>query len=212
MQSSANTIDHGSLRRLVDAGARVDAEVIGAAGGWGVVINCGPVSQTLLATRGQPRTWRQFETLAGYLSPSPRTSASPLMSRPSEITITWTSSGAASVCANSAPAAALSAAVTAAVAARTSVCSNRTAVATTSASNTSVPQICPAVEQPMIAALGQHSARAGPSPGLAMLTRSPNTNTSWASRSAWKADQPALADQRACCTFTPDTLSQVIPE
>lgn len=67
MQTPDKTIDHGTLRRLVDAGARVGAEVIGATGGWGVVINYGRASQTLSATRGQPRTWRQFETLASYL-------------------------------------------------------------------------------------------------------------------------------------------------
>lgn len=67
MPSPDKTIDHGTLRRLVDAGAHVGAEVIGATGGWGVVINYARASQTLSATRGQPRTWRQFETLAGYL-------------------------------------------------------------------------------------------------------------------------------------------------
>ena len=67
MQTSDKTIDHGTLRRLVDAGAQVGAEVVGGAGGWGVVINYGRASQTLAATRGTPRTWRQFETLAGYL-------------------------------------------------------------------------------------------------------------------------------------------------
>lgn len=68
MQTPDKTIDHGTLRRLVEAGAHVGAEVIGATGGgWGVVINYGRASQTLSATRGQPRTWRQFETLAGYL-------------------------------------------------------------------------------------------------------------------------------------------------
>ena len=67
MPTPDKTIDHGTLRRLVDAGAHVGAEVIGATGGWGVVINYGRASQTLSATRGQPRTWRQFETLAGYL-------------------------------------------------------------------------------------------------------------------------------------------------
>ena len=39
MQAPEKTIDHGTLRRLVKAGARVGAEVIGAAGGWSVVIN-----------------------------------------------------------------------------------------------------------------------------------------------------------------------------
>jgi hypothetical protein len=67
MQTPDKTIDHGTLKRLVDAGAEVGAEVIGAAGGWGVVINYGRASQTLAATRGKPRTFRQFETLAGYL-------------------------------------------------------------------------------------------------------------------------------------------------
>lgn len=67
MQTPDKTIDHSTLRRLVDAGAHVGAEVVGRAGGWGVVISYGHTSQTLAATRGAPRTWRQFETLAGYL-------------------------------------------------------------------------------------------------------------------------------------------------
>jgi hypothetical protein len=67
MQTPDKTIDHSTLRRLVDAGADVGAEVVGGAGGWGVVISYGRASQTLAATRGAPRTWRQFETLAGYL-------------------------------------------------------------------------------------------------------------------------------------------------
>lgn len=61
------TIDHPTLRRLVDAGAMVGAEVVGAAGGWGVVINYGRASQTLSVQRGQPRTFRKFETVAAYL-------------------------------------------------------------------------------------------------------------------------------------------------
>ena len=67
MQTREKTIDHGTLRRLVDAGAHVVAEVIGAAGGWGVVINYGRASQTLSVQRGEPRTFRKFETLATYL-------------------------------------------------------------------------------------------------------------------------------------------------
>ncbi len=47
--------DHSTLRRLVEAG------------GWCVVISYGRASQMLAATRGAPRNWRQFETLAGYL-------------------------------------------------------------------------------------------------------------------------------------------------
>lgn len=67
MLTPDKTIDHGTLRRLVAAGARVGAEVVGASGSWGVVIRYGRSSQTLAATRGQPKTFRQFETLAGYL-------------------------------------------------------------------------------------------------------------------------------------------------
>ena len=50
MQTPDKTIDHSTLRRLVDAGANVGAEVVGASGGWGVVINYGRASQTLAAT------------------------------------------------------------------------------------------------------------------------------------------------------------------
>lgn len=67
MPSPEKTIDHSTLKRLVSAGAQVGAEVVGSVGGWGVVINYGRASQTLAATRGKPRTFRQFETLAGYL-------------------------------------------------------------------------------------------------------------------------------------------------
>lgn len=67
MLSSDKTIDHGTLRRLVDAGAPIGAEVVGGAGGWGIVINYGRASQTLAVTRGEPRTFRKFETLASYL-------------------------------------------------------------------------------------------------------------------------------------------------
>ncbi len=67
MGTPEKTIDHGTLRRLIDAGARIGAEVVAGARGWGVVINYGRASQTLAATRGKPRTFRQFETLAGYL-------------------------------------------------------------------------------------------------------------------------------------------------
>ena len=67
MLTADRTIDHGTLRRLVDAGAHVDAEVVGSGGSWGIVINYGRTSQTLAATRGRPKTFRQFETLAGYL-------------------------------------------------------------------------------------------------------------------------------------------------
>ena len=61
------TIDHHTLQRLVDAGAQVGAEVYGRAGGWEIVINYGLVKQPLVATRGKPRKFRNFTTLATYL-------------------------------------------------------------------------------------------------------------------------------------------------
>ena len=67
MQTLFKTIDHSTLRRLVVACAHVGADVVGGAGGWGVVISYGRASQTLAATRGALRTWRQFETRASYL-------------------------------------------------------------------------------------------------------------------------------------------------
>jgi len=61
MQTPDKTIDRSTLRRLVDAGAQVGAEGVGGAGGWGVVISYGQAIQTLVATRGAPRTWRHFD-------------------------------------------------------------------------------------------------------------------------------------------------------
>ncbi|MDC8773447.1 antitoxin PaaA2 family protein [Roseateles albus] len=62
-----STIDHHTLQRLVSAGASVGAEVNGCAGGWEVVINYGSAKQPLVATRGKPRKFRNFTTLATYL-------------------------------------------------------------------------------------------------------------------------------------------------
>ncbi|CAM4202507.1 hypothetical protein [Roseateles saccharophilus] len=67
MSTLEKTIDHSTLRRLMSAGAHVGAQIVGQAGSWGVVINYGRASQTLAAARGEPRTFRKFETLARYL-------------------------------------------------------------------------------------------------------------------------------------------------
>lgn len=67
MLTPDKTIDHGTLRHLVEAGAHVGAEVVGSGGSWGIIINYARTSQTLAATRGRPKTFRRFETLAGYL-------------------------------------------------------------------------------------------------------------------------------------------------
>lgn len=67
MQATEQTIDHGTLRRLVDGGGRVGARIVGHAGAWGIVIKHGRSSRTLAASRGEARTFRKFETLASYL-------------------------------------------------------------------------------------------------------------------------------------------------
>lgn len=67
MSTIEKTIDHRTLRSLMSAGADVGVEVVGQAGAWGIVINYGRASQTLAATRGAPRMFRKFETLALYL-------------------------------------------------------------------------------------------------------------------------------------------------
>ena len=72
MHTPDKTIDHGTLRGPIAASAQIGAEGVGAEGvggasGGGVAVHCGRASQTLAATRGTARTWRQFETLAGYL-------------------------------------------------------------------------------------------------------------------------------------------------
>lgn len=67
MQAPAKSIDHRTLSNLVSAGAAIAADVIGRTGAWEVVIHYGRASQTLAATRGEPRTFRRFETLASYL-------------------------------------------------------------------------------------------------------------------------------------------------
>lgn len=67
MHIPQRTIDHGTLRRLIDAGARVSADVVAGADGWGVIIQYGRDSHTLVASRDQVQTFRQFETLLAYL-------------------------------------------------------------------------------------------------------------------------------------------------
>jgi hypothetical protein len=67
MQATEQTIDHGTLRRLVDAGGRIGARIVGQAGAWGIIISHGRSRRTLAAARGEARTFRKFETLANYL-------------------------------------------------------------------------------------------------------------------------------------------------
>ncbi len=67
MTTTANTIDHVTLERLVEAGAVRGADVIGHPGGWGVVVKYGMTERALAARRGAVRTFRKLETLVGYL-------------------------------------------------------------------------------------------------------------------------------------------------
>jgi len=67
MAITANTIDHTTLERLVEAGAVRGADIIGHPGGWGVVVKYGMTERALAARRGTVRTFRKFETLVSYL-------------------------------------------------------------------------------------------------------------------------------------------------
>lgn len=67
MSITANTIDHTTLEHLVEAGAIHGTDVIGHAGGWGVVVKYGVTERALTTRRGTVRTFRKFETLVGYL-------------------------------------------------------------------------------------------------------------------------------------------------
>lgn len=63
-----NTLDHGTLSRLVEAGAVSGAHVIGQPGGWALIVKYGMHERTLAAKNsGAVRVWRRFETLASYL-------------------------------------------------------------------------------------------------------------------------------------------------
>lgn len=67
MATTRDTIDHATLERLVEAGAIRGANIVGQAGGWGVVIQYGMTERALAAKRGAVRIFRKFETLVSYL-------------------------------------------------------------------------------------------------------------------------------------------------
>ena len=67
MAITADTIDHTTLARLVEAGAVRGVDVIGDHVGWGVVVKYGMTERALAARRGAVRTFRKFETLVSYL-------------------------------------------------------------------------------------------------------------------------------------------------
>ena len=64
----AETIDHGTLSRLVEAGAVRGAHIVGQSGGWAVLVKYGMTERPLAAQRSrQVRLFRKFETLVSYL-------------------------------------------------------------------------------------------------------------------------------------------------
>lgn len=65
---TAETIDHPTLSRLVEAGAVRGAHVVGQPGGWSVLVKYGMVERALAAQRSrQVRVFRRMETLVSYL-------------------------------------------------------------------------------------------------------------------------------------------------
>ena len=64
----AETIDHGTLSRLVEAGAVRGAHIVGQSGGWAVLVKYGMTERPLAAQRSrQVRLFKKFETLVSYL-------------------------------------------------------------------------------------------------------------------------------------------------
>ncbi len=65
---SAETIDHTTFSRLVEAGAVRGAHVVGQPGGWSVIVKYGMTERALAAQRSrQVRVFRRMETLVTYL-------------------------------------------------------------------------------------------------------------------------------------------------
>ncbi len=64
----SETIDHGTLSRLVEAGAIRGAHIVGQPGGWAVMVRYGMHERPLAAQRSRNvRLFRRFETLVSYL-------------------------------------------------------------------------------------------------------------------------------------------------
>ncbi|MEY2343280.1 hypothetical protein AB4090_14410 [Acidithiobacillus sp. IBUN Pt1247-S3] len=65
---ATETIDHGTLSRLAEAGAVREAHIVGQGGGWAVLVQYGATERPLAAQRSrQVRLFRKFETLVSYL-------------------------------------------------------------------------------------------------------------------------------------------------
>eukprot|EP00887_Chlorella_sp_A99_P003788 scaffold31.g3788.t1 len=65
---AVKTIDHGTLTRLVEAGAVLGAHIVGQPGGWAVMVKYGTQERTLATKNTRTvRLFRRFETLVSYL-------------------------------------------------------------------------------------------------------------------------------------------------
>ncbi|MGO7333587.1 hypothetical protein [Rhizobium leguminosarum] len=65
---TAETIDHSTLSRLVEAGSVDAVHVVGKTGGWSVVIRYGKAERPLAAQRSrQVRVFKRMDTLVSYL-------------------------------------------------------------------------------------------------------------------------------------------------
>ncbi|MBY2916894.1 hypothetical protein [Rhizobium leguminosarum] len=65
---TAETIDHTTLSRLVEAGSVDAVHVVGKTGGWSVVIRYGKAERPLAAQRSrQVRVFKRMDTLVSYL-------------------------------------------------------------------------------------------------------------------------------------------------
>jgi hypothetical protein len=68
MTATTETIDHGTLSRLVEANAVQAAHAIGQHGGWALRVKYGTSERCLATQRGRKvRLFRRLETLVSYL-------------------------------------------------------------------------------------------------------------------------------------------------
>lgn len=68
MPSAADTIDHNTFTRLVEANAVRGTHIVARPGGWGVIVRYGAAESSLAATRSkETRVFKRLETLVGYL-------------------------------------------------------------------------------------------------------------------------------------------------
>ena len=67
MAIPTDSIDHITLLRLVEAQAIRGADIIGQAGGWGIIVKYGMVERPLVTRTGSLRIFKKLETVVAYL-------------------------------------------------------------------------------------------------------------------------------------------------